>query len=219
LKNLKRITWFAIVLTSELVFLFHNRRIRQEQKQEEHKIILKLLKSNKDIKKLLKIENIEKLGIRFKKHPESKEYNDEILKWTASSDNIIKVPLSNNNKSIIPSNKDKQFIYCAHEIGHTKDKNNKTFKINRACRYSRESCLAEELRADMNVLESARKIGKKIEKNLWIMNLVDLRSQCKKCISLIKDGGCPKSEIVKIKEYLNIIDKTFEIKSKKTIFL
>lgn len=214
MKNLKRIAWTGITIISSAISYFVIKRLRKEER--EHRIILGLLKLNKDIKNLMKIEAAEKLKIRFINHPKSKEYNDKTFQWRVRADGVIMVPLY--KKSIIPTDKNKQFHYYAHEIGHFKNKDSGHFKKEKLCGRVIDNCLLIELQAEINVIEGLKKIGKKFEKPYWSRNFGYIRDQCKNCLELINKGKCLPGAIAKINKYLNRMDRVSGLESRRIIF-
>lgn len=173
-----------------------------------------LLKKNKYIKKLPDFENrIKKLNIRFKKHPESRKFSDkEGYRWTSYFGGRIEIPI--RNKSIIPSDAREQFGNYAHEEGHIKKGH---CRKKHPCREFGD-CLSEELEAEMNSVESSKKIGEDFGKDFWLNQLSDIRDQCKDCLKVIKAGRCSESEMKKIKKHLNIVDRVLKLDSRKIFF-
>ena len=210
MKNLKRIFWFAAGIIIGAKYIINYRQAKKEEK--EHQLILRLLiKSDKRIKKLIENEHVEKRGIRFIKHPESKDYSDREFQWKARSDNSVKIPIRNN--SIIPSDKDKQLFYLAHEIGHVANKGNGYFWKKRLCNHTIGSCLIEEMEADIFASESLEKINVKLNKYFWLENFKNVLTQCEKCSQLIDKGECPNDEIAKIKKDISMLFALKEAKN------
>lgn len=161
-------------------------------------------------------ETIERLKIKFKKHPESKKFSDKRFQWHSyfwGTFSIIEIPICKN--SIIPSNQEEQFANLMHEIGHRKERH---LRLRLPCAHWFDSCLQYELEADLNVIESLKKIRKKFNKDFWLENVNQLRKQCKNCLKVINENRCPPDIIKKIEKYLDIIDQALKLKSRKIIF-
>lgn len=158
-----------------------------------------LLKENKYIKKLPEFEEtIEKLGIRFQKHPESRKFSDaEGYKWTCYSDGRMEIPI--RNKSLIPSEAREQFANYTHEEGHIKRGH---YRKEHPRHHEFGDCLLEELEAETNSIESFKKIGEECGEDFWLNRLSDIRDQCKNCLKIIEAGECPQGERKKIKKSL-----------------
>lgn len=210
MKYLKRIAWFTAGTILVTKYIINHRD--EKRKEREHKLILGQLKSNKDI---IKIEDPEKTGIKFIKHPKSKKLSaDGKIIWNVWASGVMMIQLDDNNL-IIPSNPDKQFHYYFHERGHLENKNNGHFKKEKACGYNVYNCLRGELEAELNVIKESKKIGKKFEKTYWSKNFGFLWKQCGKCLKTINQEKCPKEEREKIKKYLKIIFQSVKSEEKK----
>ena len=174
-----------------------------------------MLKQNKYLKKLFKIEDPEQLGIRFKRHPKSKKFSEEQgFQWESLRSGTIEIPVC--NKSIVPIDDEKQFYFYTHEVGHIKRGH---YRTEHPCHHRFDACLPEELEAELNIVESLKKIGEKFEEHSWSKNLRNnTRFYCKSCLKTIKAGECPQSEIKRIEKHLNIIDKATKVDSRRIFF-
>jgi len=176
-------------------------------------ILRALIKSDERIKKLLKLEEIEQLKVKFKKHPESKEFYDTRKKcnwiWSAHSNKKIAVALDKNN-SIVPHDKDERLFVLAHELGHLLLGIFPLFGF-RNCKNIVNSCFSVELQAHAICAELLRKINVQFDVLFWSAKLKSKQEkQCKKCLKIIKKGGCPEAELAKIIESLNIIKRNIK---------
>lgn len=212
MKNLKRISLFALGIIAVAKYAVNYRQNKKEK--EEHQFILNLLKSNKDIEKLMELEEIKRLGVKFKKHPKSKNDNTKSGDWEVKTDNTITIPVYGN--LINSPDKDMRLFYLAHELGHLSNK--RGFKHYRPCNHEFKSCLLVEMETDLYAAGLLKKIGVELNGYLWSRNFGVVRNQCKNCLEIIGKGGCPADMITKINEYLNIIDQVSKLESRRIIF-
>lgn len=212
MKYLKRIVWFAAGTILVAKYVINHRD--EKKKEREHRMILDLLiGSDKRVKKLLEIEEVKQLKIKFRKHLQSKEFCDtprrRYWRWSATVNQIILVPLDKDD-NILPHNKDRQLFTLAHEIGHIITK---TVFLSR-CSQPRYNCLANELKAHLMAQIILEKVDVRFNKSFWKLRLINKWSQCQECLKTINKGKCPKKEQEKIKKCLKIIAQN--IKSRES---
>lgn len=199
MKNLKRISLFALGIIALAKYAINYRQNKKEEK--EHRLILKLLiDSDERIKKLIENENIEEKGIRFRKHPESDKFCDTsartIWMWGSYSNRNISVSLDKDNQ-IIPYDNDVRLITLAHEFGHIEVGN---FGKSRGCGDEVEHCLSSETQADTLAVKRLEKINVKFNKVFWRARLIHKLWQCEECLKKINKKECPQQERKKIRE-------------------
>lgn len=181
--------------------------------KEEYEFILKSLKSNRYIKKLFKLEEVKRLELKFRKHPDSEKYTNHNFEWQSFHMGIIDVALQ--KKSIFPLDQDERLYWLLHEIGHII---NKHFVQKNACGHKFRHCLQDELEADVYAIKTLKKLGKKFEKNFLTQRLRETKIQCETCLRIINKKECLKDEVERIEKYLNAIDQMSKLESRKIIF-
>jgi len=72
------------------------------------------------------------------------------------------------------------------------------------------------LDAEINVVDSAKKIGLRFNIEFWLKKLQIIKKQCKNCIKVFKKE-CPKSAAIQVEKYLDIFDDMLQIQSRKLI--
>lgn len=185
-------------------------------KRSQNKFLRKIFESDPVTKQLIeKVERKLKKKVRFEIHPLSIFYNDINCAWGIKSERI-NIPLD-QNKIILPYNKDQQIYTLAHELIHLQEKDFK--KKKKGCGYKLINCMLEELKTDLFAIQLLKEmdieIGGQIfngqKQKFWSERLkVKIDIQCEKCHKIIKQGGCP--ELPKILEYLKAIASEAELR-------
>ncbi len=189
--------------------------IDDKQRKEHQRILKRLVKSDERIKRLLELEDIKNLNIRFMKHPKSKKYDDKgIIRWNCTSEKVVRVSII--GKSIVPSDKDRRLHFLAHEINHIKG--NIGFSKRKICGYEMRACLEKELEVNIGAQKDFKEIGVRLNEDFWLRRFKNFRRQCKKCLQLLEDGKCPNIVIIRTEKYLNIISQFSGIDLRKVIF-
>lgn len=217
MKNLKRVIGLAAGIIIGAKYIINCRQV--QKKEKEHQLILKLLiESDGRIKKLIKNENIEAKGIKFKKHSESEKFCDTpqriIWRWDTTVNRKVWIPLDKDN-SIIPYNKDIRLFNLAHEFSHIEIG---FFSKSYKCGFSVDDCLCLELQAHAGAIERLEKINAQFDRLFWQKKLASKRWQCEDCLKIIKKRKCPEDKVSKIKNYLNAINQISGLESEKIIF-
>ena len=183
----------------------------------EHRLAVKLLSQDENLKKLTNV--ILKRGdIIFQLMPigNKREIAWQVKPWYIKEGSIKKILYYNLSMiynpsvpSIIPYDKNEQLVFLAHEFLHIILDHHS--KIGKSCGLCPKNCLKQELEADVAINGVLKMVDLRVilDKAYWKNRIALIMKQCQeenqgqKCLRIILDGKCPETKSIKL--YLKMI--------------
>lgn len=182
----------------------------------EHKLAIKLLSQDENLKNLTNII-LKRKKIVFRLIPVK---NKEII-WQVRPYYIEKGPIKKilyyeismaldpSRSSLVPYDKTEQLLFLAHEFLHIMLEHHP--KTINSCGLCSRDCLKQELEVCVGINGALKQIGVKVilDRSYWKNRIFYIMDQCQeenqgqKCLRVILDGKCPETKSIKL--YLKMI--------------